>query len=212
MIRINLLGQARPKAAKQAVPLEATVQILFACVAIGLAVVILGISYYQEKRQLDETEKRIAALKAEKASLQQIKADVDKFESEKSVLQQRIDVIETLQKNRSGAQDMMEMVANTVVRVDSLWLTSLDRKGDALELQGEAGSITAVANFITELKKSGYFQQVEIKNAKENDLLPGVETYGFDMTVSVTPPASGQPATQPVGAAQSPQPAAKGRS
>ena len=51
MIRINLLGQARPKAAKQAVPLEATVQILFACVAIGLAVVILGISYYQQKRQ-----------------------------------------------------------------------------------------------------------------------------------------------------------------
>jgi Tfp pilus assembly protein PilN len=132
MIRINLLGQARPKAAKQAVPLEATVQILFACVAIGLAVVILGISYYQQKRQLDETQRRIQALQNEKASLQQVKADVDKFESEKSVLQQRIDVIETLQKNRSGAQDMMQMVANTVVRVDSLWLTSLDRKGDLL--------------------------------------------------------------------------------
>jgi len=212
MIRINLLGQARPKAAKQAVPLEATVQILFACVAIGLALVILGITYYQQKRQLDDTNKRIAALKAEKASLQQIKADVDKFESEKAVLQQRIDVIETLQKNRSGAQDLMEMVANTVVRVDSLWLTSIDRKGDALEVQGEAGSINAVANFITELKKSGYFQQVEIKNAKENDLLPGVETYGFDMTVSIAPPVSGPASTQAVGAAQSPQPAAKGRS
>ena len=55
MIRINLLGQARPKAAKQAVPLEATVQIMFACVAIGVAVVVLGITYYQQKRQLDET-------------------------------------------------------------------------------------------------------------------------------------------------------------
>jgi Tfp pilus assembly protein PilN len=212
MIRINLLGQARPKAAKQAVPLEATVQILFACVAVGLAFVILGITYYQQKRQLDDTNKRIAALKAEKASLQQIKADVDKFESEKSVLQQRIDVIETLQKNRSGAQDMMEMVANTVVRIDALWLTTIDRKGDTLQMEGEAGSITAVANFITELKKSGYFQQVEIKNTKENDLLPGVETYGFVMTVNITPPASGQPATQAVGTSQPPQPAAKGRS
>jgi Tfp pilus assembly protein PilN len=212
MIRINLLGQARPKAAKQAVPLEATVQILFACVAVGLAFVILGITYYQQKRQLDDTNKRISALKAEKASLQQIKADVDKFESEKSVLQQRIDVIETLQKNRSGAQDMMEMVANTVVRIDALWLTTIDRKGDTLQMEGEAGSITAVANFITELKKSGYFQQVEIKNAKENDLLPGVETYGFVMTVNITPPASGQPTTQAVGTSQAPQPAAKGRS
>jgi type IV pilus assembly protein PilN len=212
MIRINLLGQARPKAAKQAVPLEATLQILLAIGAVAVAAVVLVVVYVSQKHQLDDTNKRIAALKAEKASLQQIKADVDKFESEKSVLQQRIDVIETLQKNRSGAQDMMEMVANTVVRVDSLWLTSMDRKGDALELQGEAGSINAVANFITELKKSGYFQQVEIKNAKENDLLPGVETYGFDMTVNIAPPSTGQPTTQPVGASQPPQPAAKGRS
>ena len=29
MIRINLLGRARPKAARQAVPLEATLQIVF---------------------------------------------------------------------------------------------------------------------------------------------------------------------------------------
>jgi type IV pilus assembly protein PilN len=212
MIRINLLGQARPKAAKQAVPLEATVQILFACVAIGLAVVILGISYYQQKRQLDDTNKRIAALKAEKASLQQIKQDVDRFESEKSVLQQRIDVIETLQRNRSGAQDMLEMVANTVVRIDALWLTSLERKGDSLQLDGEAGSINAVANFITELKKSGYFDQVEIKSTQENDLLPGVETYGFTMTVAIAPPTGGPAKAQAVGTTQAPQPAAKGRS
>lgn len=212
MIRINLLGQARPKAAKQAVPLEATVQILFACVAVGLAFVILGITYYQQKRQLDDTNKRIAALKAEQASLQQIKLDVDRFESQKSVLQQRIDVIETLQRNRSGAQDMLQMVANTVVRIDALWLTSMDKKGDSLELQGEAGSINAVANFITELKKSGYFDQVEIKNAKENDLLPGVETYGFTMTVTVAPPTGGPPNPQAVGTSQPPQPAAKGRS
>src|SRR5271169_6398347 len=212
MIRINLLGQARPKAAKQAVPLEATVQILFAAVAIGLAVLILGITFYQQKRQLDETNKHIASLKAEKASLQQIKQDVDRFESEKSVLQQRIDVIETLQKNRSGAQDMLQMVANTVVRIDSLWLTSLDKKGDAVELQGEAGSINAVANFITELKKSGYFNQVEIKTATENDLLPGVETYGFTMTVSIAPPTSGPAKPEAVGTTQPPQPAAKGRS
>src|SRR5580658_7674979 len=139
MIRINLLGQARPKATKQAVPLEATVQILFALVAIGLAVVILGISYYQQKRQLDDTNKRISALKAEKASLQQIKQDVDRFESEKATLQQRIDVIETLQKNRTGAQDMLQQVAGTVVKVDSLWLTSLSRTADSINLEGEAG-------------------------------------------------------------------------
>ena len=75
MIRINLLGQARPKAAKKAVPLEATVQILFLAVAIALAAVVLGVTYFQQKRQLDDTNKRITALRAEKTSLQQIKQE-----------------------------------------------------------------------------------------------------------------------------------------
>jgi Tfp pilus assembly protein PilN len=214
MIRINLLGQARPKAAKQAVPLEATLQIILFIAAVAVAGVVLTVVYFSQKRDLDATNKRVAALRAEKASLEQIKQDVDRFESEKSMLQQRIDVIEALQKNRTGAQDLLQMVANTVVRVDSLWLTSMTRSSDSLEIKGEAGSINAVANFITELKRSGYFDKIEIKNAKEDDLRPGVETYGFEMSVAIapTPAPGGQAKTQPAGATQRPPTPSKGRS
>jgi Tfp pilus assembly protein PilN len=211
MIRINLLGQVRPKAAKQAVPLEATVQAVFLLVAIGLALAVLGITYVQDKRQLDDTNNRISALRAEKASLEQIKTQVQQFEQQKAVLKQRIDVIETLQKNRTGGQELLQMVANTVVRVDSLWLTSLQRKQDALDFDGEAGSINAVANFITQLKRSGYFDKVEITEAKEDDLVKGTQTFGFKMTAGVAatgPPPSAQPADASVPR----QPAAKGRS
>jgi type IV pilus assembly protein PilN len=214
MIRINLLGQARPKAAKQAVPLEATLQIVLFLASLAVAVVILSVVYFRQKSDLDATNKRVAALRAEKASLQQIKQDVDRFETEKSTLQQRIDVIETLQKNRSGAQDLLQMVANTVVRVDSLWLTELDRSSGSLQIKGEAGSINAVANFITELKRSGYFDKIEIKSAKEDDLQPGVETYGFEMSADIVSPgatASGGAKTQATGTTQRP-PLAKGRS
>src|SRR5271154_6711621 len=145
MIRINLLGQVRPKAQKQVVPLEATLQILLLGAAVAVAAVILTIVYFSQKRQLDETNQRIAALRAEEQSLQQVKQDVDRFESEKSVLQQRINVIEDLQRNRTGAQDLLQMVANTVVRVDALWLTSMDRKGNTIDIEGEAGSINSVA-------------------------------------------------------------------
>ena len=210
MIRINLLGQARPKAAKTAVPVEATMQALMAIFALAAAIVVLGIIYYNQTNQYNKAEARITALKAEKASLQQVKQDVTRFESQKSTLQQRIDVIETLQKNRSGGQDLLQMVANTVVRVDELWLTSLTRTGNSIDVQGEAGSISAVANFITQMKRSGYFDDVEIKEAKENDVRPGVETFGFSMSANINPAgiaaASGQP--QP---ASSPAPApAKG--
>jgi Tfp pilus assembly protein PilN len=214
MIRINLLGQLRPKAAKKAVPLEATVQVLFLAAAIGLAVVVLAIVYVSQKKQLDTTNSRISALNAEKASLQQVKRDVDQYESQKSVLQQRINVIETLQKNRTGGQELLEMVANTVVRVDALWLTSLERKGDNLDITGEAGSINAVANFITQLRRSGYFDKIEIKEAKEDDIVKSVQTYNFTMTAAITQSSNpeAQPQAKPAAATPPPQPAAKGRS
>jgi Tfp pilus assembly protein PilN len=208
-----LLGQARPKTAKQAVPLEATLQVIFFLAALVVAGTVLGVTYYQQKSELDRTNARISALRAEKANLQQIKLEVDRFESEKGVLQQRINVIETLQRNRTGGQDLLQMVASTVVRVDSLWLTSLNRTGDAIDIQGEAGSINAVANFITQLKRSGYFGNVEIKDAVENDILPSVETYAFSMTAAISPASQGaQQKTQPTGAPAAQHPAPKGRS
>jgi Tfp pilus assembly protein PilN len=215
MIRINLLGQARPKAAKQALPLEATVQVVFLLVALGLALAVLGITYMQDKKQLDQVNNRITALNAEKASLEQIKTQVEQFEQQKAMLTQRINVIETLQKNRTGGQELLQMVANTVVRVDSLWLTSLQRKQDSLNIEGEAANINAVANFITQLKRSGYFDNVEITEAKEDDLTKGVQTFGFKMTASVAANsaanATSSAATQPAQPGYR-QAAARGRS
>src|SRR5580692_8646484 len=215
MIRINLLGQIRPKATKQSVPLESTLQILLGIAALAIALIVLSVTYYSQKRQLDDTNARIAALKAERTNLQQIKQEVDRFETQKAALQTQIGVIEGLQKNRTGAQELLQMVANTVVRVDQLWLTSLDRKGDALSIGGEAGNINSVANFMTQLKRSGYFDKIEIQEAKEDDVVKSVTTYGFTMTASVaqSPTPQTAPQTKPAAATTPPPaPAAKGRS
>jgi len=215
MIRINLLGQVRPKATKTAVPMEAGVQVVFFIVAVLVAAVVLFTVWRHQKSELDATLKRIQALNAEKASLQQVKRDVEQYESQKAILQQRINVIETLQRNRTGGQELLQMVAGTVVRVDSLWLTSLERKGDSLEMAGEAGSINAIANLITQLKRSNYFGKVEIKEAKEDDLVKTAQTFGFTMSAVVQPQGTGgegQAQAQPAGAATTAQPAPKGRS
>jgi Tfp pilus assembly protein PilN len=216
MIRINLLGQTRPKATKQSVPLENGLSIILGIAAIVIAGVVLFTMYLSQKKQLDDTNATIAQLRAEKASLQQVKQEVDRFEDQKRALQTQIDVIEGLQKNRTSAQELLQMVANTVVRVDQLWLTSLDRKGDALSIGGEAGNINSVANFMTQLKRSGYFDKIEIQEAKEDDVVKSVTTYGFTMTASVaqTPTTqTPQAQTKPTAAATPPPaPAAKGRS
>ena len=216
MIRINLLGQTRPKTTKQSVPLENGLSIILGIAAVVIAGVVLFTMYLSQKKQLDDTNATIAQLRAEKASLQQVKQEVDRFEDQKRALQTQIDVIEGLQKNRTSAQELLQMVANTVVRVDQLWLTSLDRKGDALSIGGEAGNINSVANFMTQLKRSGYFDKIEIQEAKEDDVVKSVTTYGFTMTASVAQtPTTQTPQAQTKATAAAtppPAPAAKGRS
>src|ERR1700722_13677688 len=102
MIRINLLGQARPRAAKKAVPLDATIRVLMVAAAIVVAFVVLFVMYLSQSKQLDATNDEIHRLQAERARLQTVKAKVTEFENETAVLQQRINVIEQLQKGRTG--------------------------------------------------------------------------------------------------------------
>jgi type IV pilus assembly protein PilN len=196
MIRINLLGQARPKAARRAVPLEATLQILMLVLALILGLGFLYMDYWGTSKKIDVVQKHIDALKIEKARLEAIKLQVDAFEKQKQLLQQRVNVIEALQRNRTGGQELLDAVANTVSRTDTVWLTSLARKGNSLALVGTAGSVNAVAEYITQLRRSGYFQTVEIKETHQNDD-PAVQLFEFNITADFAPPASNSTATPP---------------
>lgn len=188
MIRINLLGQERPKTSRgPSIPLESSVRLILFVASLLVAAVVLYAMYHQKQTELASIETRITSLQAELVRLQQVKAQVEQYEQQKTVLQQRIDVIEMLQANRSGAQQLLQMVAVTVEHSNELWLTSMNRSGNSLELAGEAGSIDSIANFVTQMKRSGYFDNIEMKNAAENDIVKGAQTYSFSMSAQITP-------------------------
>jgi len=188
MIRINLLGRARPKAARQAVPLEATLQVVFFAAALVVAFGVLYYNWHSTNAQITEVRLHIQKQTGEKARLEQLKAQVNEFERQKTVLQQRINIIEELQRNRTGGQELLDAVANTVVRTDTLWLTSLSRQGNALTILGTAGSINAVANFITQLEHSGYFNQIEIKESVQDAKNAAIQTFTFTLTAQFALP------------------------
>jgi len=127
-------------------------------------------------------------LQAQKTDLEQTKLQVEAFERQKTILQQRVSTIEQLQRDRTGGQELLDMVANTVSRTENLWLTDMTRKGNALSLDGASASINSVANFITALKRSGYFQKVEIKESKQDEKNLGVQTFVFQITAEISPP------------------------
>src|SRR5579862_8677336 len=128
MIRINLLGRSRPKATRTAMPIEATLQYVFLIVALVVSLGILWGHYTLMDSENKTVLAHIQKQTGEKARLEQLKQQVETFDAQKQILQQRISVIEQLQRNRTGGQELMAAIANTVDRTDTLWLTSVDRK------------------------------------------------------------------------------------
>jgi len=191
MIRINLLGQIRPKATRRPVDTGAALPVLFIGAGLILGVLVLGFLFYSWQRQLTAENNRIKALQAQKTELENIKLQVESFEKQKQVLDQRVRTIEQLQRDRTGGQDLLDMVANTVSRTENLWLTTMTRKGTNLSIEGSSASVNAVANFITALKRSGYFQKVEIKETKQDDKNTTVQTFNFQLSAEITPPQVG---------------------
>src|SRR5215467_5668011 len=211
MIRINLLGQTRPKASRRpTMAVDTGGAMPFAFIGLGAVVglLALGFLYYTWDKQLSEENAKIKTLQAQKTELEQTKQQVEAFEKQKAVLQQRVNTIEQLQRDRTGGQELLDMVANTVSRTENLWLTSMNRKGTALIINGSSASINSVANFITAMKRSGYFQKVEIKESKQDDKNTAVQTFLFEINAEIAPPtAAPKAASAP---APAPAPAKKG--
>lgn len=197
MIRINLLGQARPRAARRPVDTGAAMPVVFIGAGAALGILALFLLYLSWQKQLNEENTRIKQLQVQKADLEQIKQQVDTFEAQKKVLTQRVQTIEQLQRDRTGASELLDEIASTVSRTENLWLVNMTRKGNSLSMEGASGSVNSVANFITALKRSGYFQKVEIKETKQDDKAAGIQTFVFQMTAEITPPQIAPHAQQP---------------
>ena len=120
---------------------------------------------------------------------------VEAFEKQKAVLQQRVSTIEQLQRDRTGGQELLDQIASTVSRTENLWLTSMVKKDNNLTLEGASASVNGVANFITALKRSGYFSNIEIKESKQDEKATATQTYNFQISAQITPPGAPAPAT-----------------
>jgi len=204
MIRINLLGQNRPNAARRAADTGAALPLVFVAAGLLLGGLVLFYLFHSWQTQLAAETARIKTLQAQKTELEQIKLQVEAFEKQKQVLQQRVGTIEQLQRDRTGGQELLDEIANTVSRAENLWLTTLTKKGSTVTLEGASASLNSVANFITALKRSGYFQKIEIKESKQDEKNTAVQTFLFSITADIapntTPLTMGAPQTKPASA------------
>src|SRR5882757_9916316 len=83
MIRINLLGQAKPKASRRPVDTGAALPVLFIGVGVLFGALILGYVYYNWQHQLSDENAKIKQLQTQKTDLEQVKLQVEAFEKQK---------------------------------------------------------------------------------------------------------------------------------
>lgn len=181
MIKINLLGRTKLKAAKTRKISSASNQTLMAVMAIAVVLMSVGIVYFWEKilvQQDEELSRQILLAKKEKARQEGLLRENEVFEKRRKLLETRINVIESLKKNQSGPVQVLDLLSDCIQRSEGVWLKDLAQKGNVITVNGTAmGSPDAVADFITNLTRVGNFKNVNLVNLQELD-----SKYSFSIT------------------------------
>jgi len=204
MIRINLaVERARPKV-KRRIAVPGGVFLIYLGVAAVAGVGAEGVRSYMINQDIADVQRQIDEQKAQETELAPFRPKLEELKTNQARLEARKKVIDTLTSNKAGPVRLLEAVGSTVSVTETLWLTAMTEKGGGdVEFAGQAGSVDAVASFITALNNSGLFQNVEIKQSVQKPGRGGVvSNFDFTLSAKFSPPA-------PPGAAQPKEPPAE---
>ena len=196
MIRINLLGLPRPKKGKRGgaaaaavagVPGEGPGATLFLVAGLIIGVLGFGYTYWAASTEQKRLEKEMQAAVAEGARLSAVKQKYDQRKKEAEAFEKRVKVIDELRAAQSGPVDLLNTIGTTVNNTDAVWLAGMTEAGNNVNIEGMALSTQAVANLITNLKRSGYFKNVEIKDATQDPQVKDMTTFNFTLQCEKQP-------------------------
>jgi type IV pilus assembly protein PilN len=190
MIRINLLGTPKPKSGKKgsAVSMPAMDMggggspLIKAVAVLMLFAIGNGVYWYH----LDSEKKSIAAqmrlAEQKNRELAEIKARYMERQRQADAYKRRVDVIDQLRSTQSGPVNLMAMIGETVNGTEAVWLNSLQDQGANVAIDGMALSTDAVANLISNLQKTGYFRNIEIKESIQDEQIKDMQAFQFTLT------------------------------
>ena len=188
MIRINLLGSAKPKKGKGRRRLFAMPQLTTdgpSPLIAGLALVVVasaGIYFYylqlesrHEKLQssIVEANKSITSMTKVKQAYLERQRDYDAF-------RRRFDIIDQLRASQMGPVPLLTSLSDTVNKTEGVWLLNMRDEGASISLDGVALGPNSVANLMTNLRRSGYFKNVELRETAQEDNQK-LQTFSFSL-------------------------------
>jgi Tfp pilus assembly protein PilN len=189
MIRINLLGSPKAKGKKNAAmsmpsfdlgnlggPLVQVTAVLLIAGAVNYGY------WYQLGREQKSIEVQARLAEQKNRELADIKVRYLERQRQADAYKRRVDVIDQLRSNQVGPVNLLAMIGDTVNSTEAVWLNSMQDQGASVAIDGTALSSDAVANLISNLQKTGFFRNVEIKESFQDESVKDMQAFQFTLT------------------------------
>ena len=176
MIRINLLPV---RAARRRENIRRQVSVFVLCVF--LTVSAMGYLTISMTRKISDLTDKIEAAQTDLKKYQALEKRVSKIKGELQKLHEKMDIIAKLEEKRAGPVQIMDALTGLVV-AEKMWLTNLTEGGGNMNLEGVAMDNKTIADFMTRLEDSPYFNVVDLISSKQVKLEKDKKFKKFTMT------------------------------
>jgi Tfp pilus assembly protein PilN len=189
MIRINLLGTPKPKNKRAAAAATTVMDVgdvgspaMKVAVAAGLLVVINLGYWYNLDRQKQSIATKMAVAEQKNHELAGVKARYLERQKQAESYKRRVDVIDQLRAHQDAPVALLNTIGSTVNSTEAVWLDSMTDAGNSVDIKGMALSTDAVANLISNLQKTGFFRNIEIKETFQDDTYHDMQAFQFTLS------------------------------
>jgi type IV pilus assembly protein PilN len=190
MIRINLLGSPKPKGGKKSFAASmpsmdmgsAGSPLLQVVAVLAIVGAVNGVYWYRLDHEKTAIAAQMQVAERKNRELADIKARYLERQKQADAYKRRVDVIDQLRRNQKGPVELLAMVGETINNTEAVWLSSMQDQGNNVAIDGMALSSDAVANLISNLQKTGYFRNIEIKETMQDDTVKDMQAFQFTLT------------------------------
>jgi Tfp pilus assembly protein PilN len=200
MIRINLLGvPKKTRGGRRASTVaaaggggEGSSTVVLGLIFAGALVVLIGLAQMWVQREHDTLEKNLQKAIMENQRLADVKAKYEASKKKADMYERRVRVIDELKSAQSGPVNLLNLVADTVNSTDAVWLETMTNDGKTLSFTGMALSPNSVADLMANLRKTGAFKTVEIKETLQDAAVKEVQAFKFELNCEMDPNFTGK--------------------
>jgi len=181
MIKINLVAETPAAASSIQVErpkfsLGAKQGDIILLIVLALGLIVVGTQWFlltSKRSDLKEIENE---RRRERDELMVYIKKVEELEARRELLRHKINVINELKRNQQGPVRILDEVSRALPEL--VWLGSLKLVGNNVELGGSAMDENAVANYISNLDASPFFDEPVLKNLARSR----GDTFAFSLT------------------------------